>query len=213
MDVRHKVCYIYYKNADFESILLQKDSLYCCYMCANFSSTWKTISSFSCILSSLLWNNFFWMTLYHDQKSFTLFLAHFHTLKATHFGSHAAQYLYSILVYMNKMYGALLNGLLNGIVKKIIKNRWKKCQNELQRRPTRWLPDISMDRQTLQLHQFHSFAFTIIKRHFILFSDHFGQKYILKQSLKLAEQSCKRYFVLLNSYCICLVFAQKRQQK
>ena len=92
-----------------------------------------------------------------------------HTLKATHFGLHAARCLYSILMYMNKTYGALLKGLLNGIVKKMMKNRWKKRQNELQRRLTRWLPDISTDRQTPQLHRFHLFAFTIVKRHFILF--------------------------------------------
>ena len=59
---------------------------------------------------------------YRDHKSFTLFLAHFHTLKATHFGLHAAGSLYSILMYMDKTYGALLKGLLNGIVKKMIKN-------------------------------------------------------------------------------------------
>ena len=43
---------------------LQKDSLYCCYMCAKFSSTCKIIFIFSCILSSVLWDNFLWMTLY-----------------------------------------------------------------------------------------------------------------------------------------------------
>ena len=106
---------------------------------------------------------------YRDHKSFTLFLAHFHTLKATHFGSYAARCLYSILMYMDRTYGALLKGLLNGIVKKMMKNRWKKRQNELQKRLTRWLPDISTDRQTPQLHRFHLFAFTIVKRHFILF--------------------------------------------
>ena len=65
MDIRHKICHIYYKNADFESIFLQKDSLYCCYKCAKFSSTCKIIFIFSCILSSVLWDNFLWMTLYH----------------------------------------------------------------------------------------------------------------------------------------------------
>ena len=60
---------------------------------------------------------------YRDHKSFTLFLTDFHTLQATHFGSHAARCLYSILMYMNKTYGALLKGLLNGIVKKMMKNR------------------------------------------------------------------------------------------
>ena len=42
----------------------QKDSLYCCYKCAKFSSTCKIIFIFSCILSSVLWDNFLWMTLY-----------------------------------------------------------------------------------------------------------------------------------------------------
>ena len=51
MDIRHKICHIYYKNAYFESILLQKYSLHCCYMCAKFSSTCKIIFIFSCILS------------------------------------------------------------------------------------------------------------------------------------------------------------------
>ena len=64
MDMRHKICHIYYKNADFESIFSQKDSLYCCYKCAKFSSTCKIIFIFSCILSSVLWDNFLWMTLY-----------------------------------------------------------------------------------------------------------------------------------------------------
>ena len=45
------------------------------------------------------------------------------------------------------------------------------------------------------------------------FSDHFGQKYSHKQSLKLAKQSCKRYFVISNSYCIWIFFARKRRQK
>ena len=64
MDIRHKICHIYYNNADLYSIFLQKDSLYCCYMCVKFSSTCKIIFSFSCILSSALWDNFLWMTLY-----------------------------------------------------------------------------------------------------------------------------------------------------
>ena len=64
MDIRHKICHIYYKNADFESIFSQKDSLYCCYQCAKFSSTCKIIFIFSCILSSVLWDKFLWMTLY-----------------------------------------------------------------------------------------------------------------------------------------------------
>ena len=64
MDIRHRICHIYYENADFESIFSQKDSLYCCYMCAKFSSTCKIIFIFSCILSSVLWDNFLWMTLY-----------------------------------------------------------------------------------------------------------------------------------------------------
>ena len=64
MDIRHKICHIYYKNADFESIFSQKDSLYCCYMCAKFSSTCKIVFIFSCIFSSVLWDNFLWMTLY-----------------------------------------------------------------------------------------------------------------------------------------------------
>ena len=53
MDIRHKICHSYYKNADFESIFSQKDSLYCCYMCAKFSLTCKIIFIFSCILSSV----------------------------------------------------------------------------------------------------------------------------------------------------------------
>ena len=46
MDIRHKICHIYYKNADFESIFSQKDSLYYCCMCAKFSSTCKIIFIF-----------------------------------------------------------------------------------------------------------------------------------------------------------------------
>ena len=65
MDIRHKICHIYYKNADFESIFSQKDSLYCCHKCAKFSSTCKIIFIFSCILFSEIWDNFLWMTLYH----------------------------------------------------------------------------------------------------------------------------------------------------
>ena len=65
MDIGHKICHIYYKNADIESIFLQKDSLHCSYKCAKFSSTCKIIFIFSCILSSDLWDNFLWMTLYH----------------------------------------------------------------------------------------------------------------------------------------------------
>ena len=38
--------------------------LYCCCKHAKFSSTWKIIFIFSCILSSVLWANFLWMTLY-----------------------------------------------------------------------------------------------------------------------------------------------------
>ena len=65
MDIRHKICHICYKNADFRSIFLQKDSLYCCYKCAKFSSTCKIIYIFSCISFSVLRDNFLWMTLYH----------------------------------------------------------------------------------------------------------------------------------------------------
>ena len=72
MDIRHKICHIYYKNADFESIFSQKDSLYCCYMCAKFSSTCKIIFIFSCILSSVLWDNFLWMTLYEPGQRWSL---------------------------------------------------------------------------------------------------------------------------------------------
>ena len=64
MDIRHEICHIYYRNTDFESIFSQKDLLYCCYTCAKFSSTCKIIFFFSCILSSVLWGNFLWMTLY-----------------------------------------------------------------------------------------------------------------------------------------------------
>ena len=64
MDIRHKICHTYYKNADFESIFSQKDLLYCCYQCAKFSSTCKIIFIFSCILSSVLWDNFLRMTIY-----------------------------------------------------------------------------------------------------------------------------------------------------
>ena len=64
MDIRHEICHIYHKNADFESIFSLKDSLHCCYKCAKFSSTCKIIFIFSCILSSVLWDNFLWMTLY-----------------------------------------------------------------------------------------------------------------------------------------------------
>ena len=66
MDISHEICHIYYRNADFESIFSQKDSLYCCYMFAKFSSTCKIIFIFSCILSSVLWDNFLWMTLYME---------------------------------------------------------------------------------------------------------------------------------------------------
>ena len=64
MDIRHKICHIYCKNTDFESIFSQKDSLYCCCMCAKFSSTCKIIFIFSSILSSVLWDSFSWMTVY-----------------------------------------------------------------------------------------------------------------------------------------------------
>ena len=63
MDIRHKICHIYYKNADFESNFWQKDSIYCCYMSAKFLST-CIMFIISCILSSVLWDNFLWMTLY-----------------------------------------------------------------------------------------------------------------------------------------------------
>ena len=65
MDIRHRICHISYKNADFESIFTRKNLLYCYRMCAKVSSTCKIILIFSCILSSVLWDNFLWMTLYH----------------------------------------------------------------------------------------------------------------------------------------------------
>ena len=43
----------------------KKDSLYCCYKCAKFSSTCEVIFIFSCILSSVLWDNFLWISLYY----------------------------------------------------------------------------------------------------------------------------------------------------
>ena len=59
---------------------LQKDSLYCCYKCAKFSSTCKIIFIFSCILSSVLWDNFLWMTLYQIEKGNIPHInTHFHT--------------------------------------------------------------------------------------------------------------------------------------
>ena len=124
-----------------ESIFSQKETLYCCCMCTKFLSFCKIIFIFSCIFSSLLRNNFFWMTLYHlgntrcskearvlrigcraryrDHKSFTLFLAYFHTLNATDFACSA---LYCFLLYMNQTYGAPLKGSLNRIFRKMMKN-------------------------------------------------------------------------------------------
>ena len=56
---------------------------------------------------------------YRDHKSFTLFLAYFHTLNATDFACSA---LYCFLLYMNQTYGAPLKGSLNRIFRKMMKN-------------------------------------------------------------------------------------------
>ena len=61
-DIRYAISTI--KTQILNQFFLQNDSLYCCYMCAKFSSTCKIIFIFSCMLSSVLWDNFLWMTLY-----------------------------------------------------------------------------------------------------------------------------------------------------
>ena len=63
LDIKYAISTI--KMQILNQFFLQKDSLYCCYKCAKFSSTCKIIFIFSCMLSLVLWNNFLWMTLYH----------------------------------------------------------------------------------------------------------------------------------------------------
>ena len=43
----------------------KRNTTYCCCMCTKFSYFCKILFIFTCISSSLSWNKFFWMTLYH----------------------------------------------------------------------------------------------------------------------------------------------------
>ena len=69
MDIRHKICHIYYKNADFESIFSQKDSLYCCCMCAKFHQPARSSSLFLAFCLQFFWDNLLWMTSFDARPS------------------------------------------------------------------------------------------------------------------------------------------------